>query len=275
VREALEARIERSRYIPERLQEMIVEHTLMIDTTGEAVGQINGLEVMLGNAERGFGKPVRITARAYAGTAGVVNIDREVELGGPIHSKSVLILNGYLGGKYGRRQPLSLSGSVVFEQTYQPVEGDSASLAELFTILSAIAGIPLRQSLAVTGSMNQHGQAQAIGGINEKVEGFYDICAARGLTGEQGVVFPAANAVNLMLREDVVAAIAAGDFSLYPINTVDEGIELFTGLPAGIADADGTYDPESVHGRVAARLAELSEVARQQEHPHLHLGGLD
>lgn len=269
VREAIAARIERSRYVPERLQSMILEDTIMIATSGEAVGQINGLEVMIGNGWRGFGKPVRITARAFAGTSGVVNIDREVELGGPIHSKSVLILNGYLGGMYGRARPLSLSGSVVFEQTYQPVEGDSASLAELYTILSAIAGIPLRQSLAVTGSMNQHGQVQAIGGINEKVEGFFDVCAARGLTGEQGVVFPAANVVNLMLREDVVDAVADGRFALYPIATVDEGIELFTGLPAGAPDANGAFPPDSVHGRVAARLAELAEIARAHEHRHV------
>lgn len=270
VREAISARIERSRYVPERLQAMIVDDTIMIATTGEAVGQINGLEVMLSTGDRGFGKPVRITARAFAGTSGVVNIDREVELGGPIHSKSVLILNGYLGGKYGRKQPLSLSASVVFEQTYQPVEGDSASLAELFTILSALSGLPLRQSYAVTGSMNQHGDVQAIGGINEKIEGFYDICFARGLTGDQGVVFPAANLPNLMLREDVVQAVADGRFSLFPVSTVDQGIEHFTGVAAGSADADGNYPPESVHGRVAARLAELAAAARKAEHGLTH-----
>jgi predicted ATP-dependent protease len=270
VREALAARRERTRYLPERLQALIVEQTIMIDTSGAAAGQINGLEVMGAGGENGFGKPVRITARAFAGTTGVVNVDREVELGGPIHSKSVLILNGYIGGKYGRLHPLSLSASVVFEQTYQPVEGDSASLAELFTILSSLAGAPLLQSLAVTGSMNQHGLVQAIGGINEKVEGFFDVCAARGLTGEQGVVFPAANIANLMLREDVVQAIADGRFALYPITTVDEGIELFTGVPAGTPNETGDYSPDTIHGRVAERLAELERAAWAQEHGHLH-----
>jgi hypothetical protein len=177
VRARLAARIERSRYLPERLQALIVEQTIMIDTSGEAVGQINGLEVMVADGER-LRQAGAHHARAFAGTAGVVNIDREVELGGPIHSKSVLILNGYIGGKYGGRRPLSLSASVVFEQTYQPVEGDSASLAELYTVRPTQAGAPLRQWLAVTGSMNQHGQVQAIGGINEKIEGFFDVCSA-------------------------------------------------------------------------------------------------
>jgi predicted ATP-dependent protease len=268
VRQAIAARSERSRYVNERLQALLVDQTILIDTDGEAVGQINGLEVLSVNPDQSFGKPVRITARTFAGTGGVVNIDREVELGGPIHSKSVLILNGYLGGQYGRKRPLSLAASVVFEQTYQPVEGDSASLAELFTLLSSLANAPLKQSLAITGSVNQHGQVQAIGGINEKVEGFFDLCIARGLTGTQGVVFPHANVHHLMLREDVVAAIAAGNFHLWPVETVEQGIELFTGVEAGVADAEGEYPPDSLHGRVSARLVELSEAARRWEHVH-------
>ena len=221
-----------------------------IDTAGAQVGQINGLSVLsLGNFS--FGRPSRITASVRMGKGEVVDIEREVELGGPIHSKGVLILSGFLRGRYAPERPLSLAASLVFEQSYGGVEGDSASSAELYALLSAIASVPIRQALAVTGSVNQHGQVQAIGGVNEKIEGFFDICTARGLTGDQGVLIPAANVKHLMLRQDVVDAVAAGRFHVYPIATIDEGIELLTGVPAGEPDAEGRYPEGTVnrHGR--------------------------
>src|SRR5690606_27612971 len=192
---------------------------------------------------------------------GIVSIDREVELGGPIQSKGVYILAGFLGELFGRQRQLSLTASLVFEQTYSPVEGDSASLAELCALVSSLSGYPLRQDLAVTGSVNQLGEVQAIGGINEKIEGFFDLCVARGLTGKQGVVFPEANAVNLMVRPDVVAAVAAGDFHLFPVSRVSQAIELFTGVPAG-DPLDSDYPEGSVWGRVAARLEQFADATQ-------------
>jgi predicted ATP-dependent protease len=188
-----------------------------------------------------------------------MDIEREVELGGPIHSKGVLILAGFLGARYARKKPLSLSASLVFEQSYGGVEGDSASSAELYALLSAIAQVPLRQYLAVTGSVNQHGQVQAIGGVNEKIEGFFDVCKARGLTGEQGVLIPASNVKHLMLRQDVVDAAASGEFHIYPVETIDQGIELLTGLEAGQPDEEGKYPEGTVNYLVEAHLAELAE----------------
>jgi predicted ATP-dependent protease len=221
-----------------------------VDTAGERVGQVNGLAVaQLGGFA--FGMPQRITARVRLGSGGVLDIERESELGGPIHSKGVLILTGYLTGRYALGRPLSLSASLVFEQNYGGIEGDSASSAELYALLSALARAPVRQSLAVTGSVNQHGDVQAIGGVNEKIEGFFDLCNARGLAGGQGVLIPKANVQHLMLREDVVAAAAAGKFAVHAVDSVDEGIELLTGLPAA-----------EVHARVEARLAEFAERAR-------------
>jgi predicted ATP-dependent protease len=189
----------------------------------------------------------------------VVDIEREVELGGPIHSKGVLILSGYLGARYAGESPLSLSASLVFEQSYGGIEGDSASSAELYALLSAIAQVPIRQSLAVTGSVNQHGQVQAIGGVNAKVEGFFDICKARGLTGEQGVLIPVSNVKHLMLRQDVIEAVGRGQFHVYPVETIDQGIEILTGLPAGEPDEQGDYPEGSVNHLVERRLAELVE----------------
>jgi predicted ATP-dependent protease len=194
------------------------------------------------------------------GKGEVVDIEREVELGGPIHSKGVLILAGFLGARYAEEKPLSLSASLVFEQSYSGVEGDSASSAELYALLSAIAEVPLRQSLAVTGSVNQRGQVQAIGGVNEKIEGFFDICEARGLTGEQGVLIPAANVKHLMLRHDVVEAVEEGQFHIYPVETVDEGLEMMTGIPAGERDEEGNYPEDTVNHKVEARLSELAEM---------------
>jgi lon-related putative ATP-dependent protease len=258
VQQAIDAQIYRADRIRERMQEAIQRDIVLIDTKGERVGQVNGLSViMLGNFA--FGRPSRITARVHLGKGDVLDIEREVELGGPLHSKGVLILSGFLGARYAEEQPLSLSASLVFEQSYGGVDGDSASSAELYALLSAIAEVPIRQSLAVTGSVNQHGIVQAIGGVNEKIEGFYDICQARGLSGEQGVLIPASNVQHLMLRQDVVEAVEAGQFHVYAVETVNQGIEILTGLPAGEPDEAGAYPEGSINYRVKARLAELAE----------------
>lgn len=257
VQHAIDATVYRSDRVRERLLAEVVRGTVLIDTQGAQVGQINGLSVLaLGNFS--FGRPSRITAQIRLGRGEVIDIEREVELGGPIHSKGVLILSSYLGARYAADTPLSLAASLVFEQSYGGIEGDSASSAELYALLSAIAQAPIKQSLAVTGSVNQHGQVQAIGGVNEKIEGFFDLCTARGLTGEQGVLIPVSNIRHLMLRQDVVAAVAAGQFHIYPVATIDQGIELLTGLPAGEPDADGRFPADSLNGRVCARLAELA-----------------
>jgi lon-related putative ATP-dependent protease len=250
VRRAIDAQVARADRLRQRLQEQVVRGSLLIDTAGSRVAQVNGLSVVqLGDFS--FGTPHRITARTRLGSGRVVDIERESELGGPIHSKGVLILSGYLSGRYALSKPLSLSASLVFEQSYGGVEGDSASSAELYALLSSLAAAPVRQSLAVTGSVNQHGDIQAIGGVNEKIEGFFDLCAQRGLTAEQGVLIPEANVKNLMLREDVVAAVAGGKFSIYAVRSVDQGIELLTGVPAA-----------EIHARVEARLSGFAESAR-------------
>jgi predicted ATP-dependent protease len=250
VRRAIDAQVARSDRLRGRLQEQIVRGSQLIDTEAARVGQVNGLAlVQLGDFA--FGTPHRITARVRLGSGGVVDIERESELGGRIHSKGVMILSGYLAGRYALTRPLSLSASLVFEQSYAGVEGDSASSAELYALLSALAAAPLQQGLAVTGSVNQHGDIQAIGSVNEKIEGFFDLCQARALSGSQGVIIPEANVQNLMLRDDVVAAVEAGKFAVYAVRTVDEGIELLAGMPAG-----------ELHARVEARLSEFAERAR-------------
>jgi lon-related putative ATP-dependent protease len=255
---AIDAQIHRVDRVRERLQEEILRNTISIDTTGTHVGQVNGLAVLqLG--DYAFGKASRITARIRLGKGEVINIEREVELSGPIHSKGVLILAGFLGARYATNQPLSLSATLVFEQSYSGVDGDSASSTELYALLSAISGIGLRQCLAVTGSVNQHGEVQAIGGANQKIEGFFDLCNARGLTGDQGVLIPATNVKHLMLRREVVEAVEAGRFHIYPVRTIDEGIELLTGVEAGIAGEDGHFPAGTVNERVARRLRELTE----------------
>jgi lon-related putative ATP-dependent protease len=259
IQRAIDAQVYRADRVRDRMQEAILRETVLIDTEGEEVGQVNGLSVIpLSNFA--FGRPTRITARVSMGKGEVVDIEREVELGGPIHSKGVLILAGFLGARYAEEKPLSLSASLVFEQSYSGVEGDSASSAELYALLSAIAEVPLKQSLAVTGSVNQRGQVQAIGGVNEKIEGFFDICEARGLTGEQGVLIPAANVKHLMLRHDVVEAVEEGQFHIYPVETVDEGLEMMTGIPAGERDEEGNYPEDTVNHKVEARLSELAEM---------------
>ncbi|NNJ96972.1 MAG: AAA family ATPase [Gammaproteobacteria bacterium] len=257
VQQAIDAQVRRSDRIRERILEEIERGTIMIETEGNKVGVINGLSVMmLGGFS--FGRPSRISARVRLGKGSVVDIEREVKMGGPIHSKGVLILSHFLGGRYALNYPLSLSASLVFEQSYGGVEGDSASSAELYALLSALAQVPIKQSLAVTGSVNQHGEIQAIGGVNEKIEGFFDLCNSRGLTGEEGVLIPATNVKHLMLRHDVVAAVENGKFSVYPVSTVDEGIELLTGIRAGDRESNGKYTSDSVNRLVEDRLIHFS-----------------
>jgi lon-related putative ATP-dependent protease len=260
VEAAIAARRRRSDRIYRRLQEEIGRNTLRIETDGERIGQVNGLSVIsLGGVS--FGHPSRITAQVRLGKGEVIDIEREVALGGPIHSKGVLILAGFLGGRFGREGPLSLTASLVFEQSYGGVEGDSASAAEFFALLSALSETPIRQSFAVTGSIDQHGRMQAIGGVNEKIEGFFDVCGTRGLNGEQGVLIPAANVQHLMLRQDVAEAAAAGRFRVIPIETVDQGMELLTGLPSGVPDQTGQYPESTLNRRVAVRLAAFARRA--------------
>lgn len=262
VQRAIDGQIRRADRIRERLYEEIDRGTILIDTDGARVGQVNGLSVVqLGDFS--FGQPSRITATTRLGKGEVVDIEREVELGGAVHSKGVLILSNFLAARYAQDQPLSLAASLAFEQSYGLVEGDSASVAELCALLSALANAPIKQSLAVTGSVNQHGEVQAIGGVNEKLEGFFDVCNARGLTGGQGVLIPAANVKHLMLRADVVQAAAAGKFHVYPVATVDEAISLLTGVPAGERDAQGVFPEGSINYRVDARLRELSEAMQK------------
>ena len=257
---ALDAKTRRQDRVRERIQDEIQRGTILIDTAGDVVGQVNGLAVLQVGGFA-FGNTNRITARVRLGGGHVVDIEREVKLGGPLHSKGVLILSGFLSGRYVTDRALSLAASLVFEQSYGGVDGDSASSAELYTLLSALAEVPLRQSLAVTGSVNQHGQVQAIGGVNEKIEGFFDVCQARGLRGDEGVLIPAANTKHLMLRADVVEAARAGQFQVYPIETIDQGIELLTGLPAGERGVSGEFPPDTVNRGVEDRLSAFAEEA--------------
>ncbi len=261
VQRAVDAQIYRADRQRELVQEHIARGTLLIDTEGKCVGQVNGLAVSP-FANFMFGRPTRITARTRLGKGEVVDIEREVALGGPVHSKGVLILAGYVAGRYAGDQPLSLSASLVLEQSYSDIAGDSASSAELYALLSSIADLPLRQDLAVTGSVNQHGQIQAIGAVNEKIEGFFDTCYNRGLKGTEGVLIPASNVEHLMLRSDVLAAVSEGRFHVYAVETVDQGMELLTGMPAGERDEEGNYPADSVNGRVEERLRELARRRR-------------
>jgi len=262
VAEDVETMLEAQRYrasrIQERLRDNMMQGTILIDTDSEKTGQINGLSVYsLG--DQSFGSPSRITARMRLGKGEVIDIEREVEMGGPIHSKGVMILSGFLGSRYAAEQPLSLSATLVFEQSYGGVEGDSASSAELYALLSAISGIPIRQCLAVTGSVNQHGEVQAIGGVNEKIEGFFDLCNERGLDGRHGVLIPASNVKHLMLRQNIVNAVESGLFSIWPVSHIDEGIELLTGIPAGEMDETGAWSEGTVNAKVYERLKTMAE----------------
>ncbi|MCF7855148.1 MAG: AAA family ATPase [Candidatus Pacebacteria bacterium] len=257
VKRAIDERIYRSNRLEERLREMIEEGSILIDTEGKEVGQVNGLSfIPLGDYN--FGKPSRVTARTYVGNAGIVSIDREAELGGKIHNKGAMVLAGYLGGTFAGDAPLALTASITFEQLYEHVDGDSASSTELYALLSSLSGVPLRQDLAVTGSVNQHGEIQAIGGVNEKIEGFYDVCRVKGFSGSQGVLIPESNVNHLMLREDVVQSVENGEFHIYPVSTVSDGIALLTGKEAGEPDTSGKYPGDTIYGAVQQRLEELT-----------------
>jgi predicted ATP-dependent protease len=259
---AEEAQRRRASRLHEGMQEAIVRGKLLIDTDGAKVGQVNGLSVyQLG--DYAFGQPTRITATSRLGEGQVIDIQREVQMGGAIHSKGVMILSAYLGARYSGSKPLSLAASLAFEQTYGTVDGDSASLAELCALLSSLSGVPLLQSMAITGSINQLGEVQPIGAVNEKIEGFFDICAARGLTGSQGVIIPAANVDNLVLRDDIVAAAAAGRFHVHAVGTADQAIELLTVMPAGEAYGPDDGPGAGVNARVLARLRALSQARHE------------
>jgi len=262
VKKAMDEKVYRSNLIQEKIKEYIERNIFLIDTTGEVVGQVNGLSVInIGDYE--FGRPSRVTATVGMGSAGVIDIEREVKLGGPIHSKGVLILGGYLAEKYSQDKPLTLSARLAFEQSYEGVEGDSASSTELYAILSRLANVPMKQNLAVTGSVNQLGEVQAIGGVNEKIEGFFEICKAKGLTGDQGAMIPASNVESLMLKEEVVEAVAKGKFHIYPVRTIDEGIEVLTGTKAGKRLPDGAFEPGSINDRVNKKLQEMAEKLKE------------
>jgi lon-related putative ATP-dependent protease len=254
-------KIYRSNLVQQKIQEYIGRGVFLIDTEGSRVGQINGLSVMeMGDVA--FGRPSRVTASVAVGRDGIIDIERQAQLGGPTHTKGVLILGGFLANRYAQDKPLSLAAKLVFEQSYGGVDGDSASSTELYAILSALSGLPIRQSLAVTGSVNQNGEVQAIGGVNEKLEGFFEVCKAKGLTGQQGAMIPASNVQNLMLKEELVEAAKAGKFTIYPVRTVDEGIEVLTGVPAGEPQDDGSYREGTINYLVNKRLQEMAETVR-------------
>jgi len=261
VKRALDEKVYRLNLVEERIRRLISEGTLMVNLEDEVVGQINGL-VVYDLGDFSFGRPSRITVRTFAGRRGVINIERESQLSGRIHDKGVLILSGYLGWKYAQNTPLALSASISFEQSYEGVEGDSASSTELYGILSSLAGLPVKQGIAVTGSVNQMGEIQPIGGANQKVEGFFDICRVKGLNGRQGVIIPHQNVKNLMLRQDVVEAVRQGRFHVYTVKTVDQGIEILTGVPAGQQQPDGSYPGGTVNFLVDRRLKEMAESLR-------------
>jgi ATP-dependent Lon protease len=258
VDQAIAEKIYRKKMIEDKIQEMIDDGMILIDSDGAAVGQVNGLSVYdLG--EYAFGKPSRITAKTSMGKSGIINIEREAELSGRTHNKGVLILGGYLRGKYAQDKPLTLTASLAFEQSYGGVDGDSASSTEVYAILSSLSGLPLRQDIAVTGSVNQNGEIQPIGGVNQKIEGFFDVCQSRGLTGKQGVMIPHQNVGDLMLRKDVVEAVAAGKFHVYPVRNIDQGVEILTGVPAGEKSKEGAYPVGTVNYLVDLRLQDLSK----------------
>lgn len=253
VQRGLAALRRRAGHYKDYIYRLFSEGTIRIDIDGHRVGQVNAVSVMFDGPQM-FGRPCRVTAVVYAGTGGPVNIAREVEMSGPLHSKGVLILTGYLASRFAQDRPLSFGASLVFEQTYEPIDGDSASSTELYALLSALSGIPLRQDLAVTGSVDQQGTIQPVGGINEKVESFFDVCSAKGLSGTQGVLIPASNRDALMLREDVVQAVHDGRFHVYAVETVEQGIELLAGMPAGVTDHRGHYPARSIFGAAQTRL---------------------
>jgi lon-related putative ATP-dependent protease len=262
IKKTLEERIYRSDLYAEKTREMIEKEFVLIDTKGEEVGQINGLSV-LSLGDFSFGRPSRVTASVAPGRGRVVDIEREANLGGPLHTKGVLILSGYLSEKFADDKPLSLAARLVFEQSYGGVDGDSASSTELYALLSALSNVPIQQRFAVTGSVNQHGEVQAIGGVNQKIEGYFEVCKVQGLTGEQSVLIPKSNVQNLMLKDEVVEAVREGKFHIYPVGTIDEGIEILTGVSAGERQADGTFPPGTIFNLVNQRLTEMARTMRE------------
>ncbi len=262
VEKAIEERAYRSSMVEDKIQEMIARGTILVDTQGLVVGQINGLAVY-GMGDYSFGKPSRITCETYMGTEGLINIDRRAKLSGNIHDKGVMILSGYIGTQYAQNKPLSLSASIGFEQSYDMIDGDSASTAELVVLLSSLSGVPIKQSFAITGSVNQKGQIQPIGGVNEKVEGFYEVCKAKGITGEQGVLIPHQNVRNLMLKKEVVQAVKDKKFHIYPVETVDQAIELLTGKEAGRRGSTGKFKTGTINYLVDKKLHEFAEAYRK------------
>jgi len=263
VQQAIKNKKYRSNRIEEKMQEQIISKKVLIDTEGAVVGQVNGLSVM-GVSGYSFGLPSRITARTYAGREGIINIERETDMSGNIHSKGVLTLNGYLGGKFAQEKPLGLTAQVTFEQLYGGVEGDSASSAELYAILSSLSDVPIKQNLAVTGSVNQMGEIQPIGGVNEKIEGFFDICSLNGLTGDQGVIIPASNIDNLMLKDEVIEAVKNNQFHIYAVTKIEEGIELLTGVKAGEKDIYGEYEKDSIFYLANNKINEFNKVLKTE-----------
>ena len=264
VDKAIEKRAYRLNLVEEKIQEMIDDGTILIDSDGMVAGQVNGLSVYnLG--DYAFGKPSRITVKTSLGKAGIINIEREVEMSGPIHNKGVYILSGYLRDRYAQDKPITMSASICFEQSYSGVEGDSASSTELYGLLSSLSGLPLRQDIAVTGSVNQKGEVQPIGGVNEKIEGFFEVCKAKGLTGKQGVMIPHLNIDDLMLRKDVVQAVQEGKFHVYPVKTIDQGIAILTGVEAGERLEDGRFKEGTVNGLVDRKLQELGKKIKEYE----------
>ena len=263
VERALEARIYRSNKLEERIREMIADNTVLIDTEGSAIGQVNGLSVyQLG--DHSFGMPARVTVRTFMGKGGMINIEREAKLSGPIHDKGLMILSGFFGERYARDKQLALSASICFEQSYSGVEGDSASSTELYGLLSSLSGLPIKQEIAVTGSVNQHGRIQAIGGVNQKIEGFYAVCKVKGLTGNQGVMIPESNRKNLMLKAEVIAAVEQGKFHIWSIETIDQGIEILTGTSAGERKEDGSWPERTVNDRVDKQLAKMADIVEKK-----------
>ena len=258
---ALEERIERVKKYDEKYLEMIKEKSLLINTSGSEVGELNGLTVMT-IGDYTFGKPVKITANTYTGKNGVINIEREVEISGPSHSKGVLILSGYLGEQFAQDFPLCLTASVCFEQLYNGVDGDSASSTELYSLLSSLSGIPINQSIAVTGSVNQKGQIQPIGGVNEKIEGYFQVCESRGLNGSHGVMIPIQNIDNLQLSDKIVQAVKDKKFHIYAVSTIEEGIEVLTGVPAGKKDKDGHFPAGTVNYLVYEKLKKYAKMSK-------------
>jgi len=264
VQQAIKNKRYRSNRLEEKMQEQILNKKVLIDTEGAVVGQVNGLSVM-GVSGYAFGLPSRITARTYAGREGIINIERETDMSGNIHSKGVLTLNGYLGGKFAQEKPLGLTAQVTFEQLYGGVEGDSASSAELHAILSSLSGVPIKQNLAVTGSVNQMGEIQPIGGVNEKIEGFFDVCSLKGLTGDHGVIIPLSNIDNLMLKDEVIEAVKNNLFHIYAVSTIEEGIELLTGVKAGKKDAYGEYEKDTIFYLANNKINEFNKVLKTAE----------